>query len=328
MTSIQYSMLFPIRAYLTKADLDDITQASVFLADRVWLPTTMLPSQQLSDDDRTYIISRLADLRSLGAIRLWQIEGQPEYLSRHNLAEALGVEADFTIPRDRYLEMDSEIDEQLMSHRSAFLRDEAASFDGVTEIVLGKQELHRFAICGELGANRLLSGHTGTLGMRHFLLDLLRYENFERQILDQLTQELQLPNVAALDIKDISRCRKHMPAFRAKLLQEADGKYTQDLDLRVAERIANAIAEDYLEAVEKSRRDSREQIFEEGRDITWDAVLHFVLPILMHELVLPIVTLRHLIRGAASLIRSNDKSATPLLWELRKAGKRSRRGRR
>ncbi|MGW3352676.1 hypothetical protein ACWDA3_56105 [Nonomuraea rubra] len=243
----EFVMSFDSRSYLTTDDVRRIIQAAVFAADEILVPTTVEVDPALPLPEHDFVLRRLAELRELNVIRFWGVEGEHP---RMRLAGGVRVAPDRVIVREDYERMVRMIDDRLMDVRAVLLRDRASSYDGITEVVLGKQTMWRFAVAQALNANRLLLERHGQASVTRFFSDLARYEEFEAKVIDQISTRLDLPDVSRLDIDAIATCRQFMPAFRAKLLETMQHKYDDMFLAKMIERIADAIVNEFFDTLQ------------------------------------------------------------------------------
>lgn len=244
----KYGLLYANKSFLDMADIRRITQASVFVADEILLPSTIEVNPQLTDEERGFAIARLRELNEVGAVRFWGVENQLANYHRES-QEIWPVQAEHVVNHEQYESIMSRIDNRLMEQREMFLGREATSFDGITEMVLGRTTMWKFAIAQTLNADRLLLDRQTQGAMHQFFSDLMRYEQFESLIIDRIASQLHLPDISQLSVRDIEICRRYMPAFRSKLLESAEGKYNEIFLSSMIENIATSVTNDFLDAI-------------------------------------------------------------------------------
>ena len=244
-------MLYANAAFLTSTHLRRITQASVFMADTVLLPSSITAQPDLDQHEQATLMARLSELHEIGAVRFWEIElargEQPDVPFRSSRAGD-----DFILHED-YRSMFDQVNERLMQQRETFLKGEASSYDGITEIVLGRQALWRFCVAQELDANRLLLDDSTKGAMSHYLGDLLRYNELESKVIDEVEERLDLPDVSLLSIEDLERCRAELPAFRKKLIEKTTGRYDALYGDELVKEAATDILDELVEQTSKYR---------------------------------------------------------------------------
>jgi len=289
MASPKSTMLYASSLYLTPADIRRIIQASVFVADQVLLPTTVQPSHDLTEAESHFVLTRINELRELGALNFWEIEGQPDLLPRMRSRDKLSVHPDKVIPYEDYKTISELIDDRLMQQRNIFLGADAISHDGITEMVLGKQTMWKFAVAKSLNADRLLLDQKTKAAMRQFFTDLMRYQEFESLIIDRIADKLDLPDISQLSVEDIERCRKLMPAFRAKLMIATQNQFNEIFLQSLIEDIANGIVNDFFDLINSHAHDPkivevfgkpmlRPTVF--AKEATWDIVQVLFAPVI------------------------------------------------
>ena len=239
----QLRMLYTSSVFVNPDDVRRMTEAAVFIANEILIPASVQIQPGLSREDTRWVATRLAELHELGAVSSWDVEGA---LRQKVPSLPFGGAPDRIIDRETYLMMNALVDERLMEQRNVFLGDEANEYDGITEIVLGRHTLWRFAVAQALGANRALVDPRAQGAMNQFFSDLDRYQKFESLVLRRIEYRLGLPDVSQLDMRDIEVCRDLMPSFREMLLDAAEGQY-DELSLNDAvERVATEITEAFL----------------------------------------------------------------------------------
>lgn len=238
-------MLYANSAFLTPTHLRRITQASVFMADTILLPSSITAQPGLDKQEQKNLMMRLSELHEIGAVRFWEIEmargEMPEVPFRSN------QDGDEFILHESYRSMFDQVNERLMRQRETFLKGEAASYDGITEIVLGRQAMWRFCVAQELDANRLLLDDPTKGAMGHYFSDLLRYDDLESKVIDEIEERLDLPDVSLVSIEDLERCRAELPAFRKKLIEKTTDRYDAIYRQEGVEEAATDLLDELLE---------------------------------------------------------------------------------
>jgi hypothetical protein len=283
---LPFRMLYTSNVFVTVDDVRQLTEGSAFIADEILVPAGVQVHPSLGPEDARWVRRRLADLHELGALRSWEVEGtnRPELPGQVFTAQ----HADRVIDRETYSELIELVDERLMEQRHVFLGDDAVQYDGITEIVVGRHTLWRFAVAQALGANRVLVEPRAQGTINQFFSDLDRYQKFESLVLHNLEYRLGLPDVSNLDAKELETCRKLMPDFRGLLLERTEGQYDEaNLDAAV-ERVANEIAEAFLSITAKLEIQSINILgkprivpvtgFREG---SWDVVQMLFAPVIL-----------------------------------------------
>lgn len=313
MDQLNFSLLYANKAFLTALDIRRIVQASVFVADQILLPSTVWEDPSLDDKEKAFVATRLRELHEIGALKFWGVEGQAPLLSQQGFSSLLQLKPDIVVPIEQYSRMYEETIELVMEQRITFLGGpEATSYDGITEIVAGKQELWRLSLCNALGANRLMLDKVHSQNIERYFADLFRYTKFEAQVIEQISEKLKLPDVSQLSISDIEKCRKYMPDFRNKLAQDT-GHYNQLTGAKLVERIADAIINDYLDRIESKAFRPAHAMLDIGREVVWDLLQYIFAPIIAAKYA----------KLFLKLIKGKDSSEI-LLYELRKIAKRDK----
>lgn len=282
-----YRMQYANKAFLTLEDVRRITLASVFVADEVLLPATVYVSPELTEVERDFILTRLQGLHELKAVRFWKIEGVPEIKTQARPSDKVSIPPDQIITPEQYNAIMEMIDDRLMEQRQLFLREAATSYDGITEMVLGRQTMWKFAIASNLDVDRLLISEQIQSTMQQFFSDLMRYEEFESLIIDRIADKLNLPDVSQLSLEDIESCRKFMPLFREKLLQTSENQYDELFLMTMVEKIADSIVNEFFDLIQKHNLKAA-KIFGKPmlrpnrlmEDFTWDLLQLLFAPII------------------------------------------------
>jgi hypothetical protein len=279
--------MYANKAHLTIEDVRKIILASVFVADEVLLPSSLYVSPNLSDEQQGFVLTRINELHDIGAVRFWEIEG----FTNPSLSEArrsgLVMPADEQITRTQYNTVMEMIDERLMEQRQLFLGEAATSYDGITEMVLGRQTMWKFAVAESLKADRLLISPEVEGTMQQYFSDLMRYHQFESQIIERIADRLSLPDVSGLDPREIEICRQFMPAFRTRLLNSTQSQFNELFLTAMVEEIADAIVNEFYDAIMatdvKTMRIFGRPMLKPTRmieDITWDLLQLLFAPII------------------------------------------------
>lgn len=235
-------MLYANTAFVTPEHLRRITQASVFMADSILLPSNVTVEPGLDHELQQQLTRRLQELHEIGAVRFWEIElGRSE---QPQVPFGAVWPGDDFVAHEEYRSMFDQVNERLMEQRQTFLKGEAASYDGITEMVLGRQAMWRFCVAQELDANRLLLDDSTTAAMGHYFSDLMRYVEFESKVLDEVETRLDLPDVSLLSAEDLERCRAELPAFRQKLIEKTTNRFdAMHVDQGVGEAASDLLDE-------------------------------------------------------------------------------------
>lgn len=308
MTGAPFRVLFLDRAFLTIYDIDRLTQASVLFADETLLRTSIALDSSLTDDESAFAARRLAFLHEIGAVRYWSIEGE------YN-ATPSGAASDVVIPYEAYQELYEQVTERAQETRDLFLsRGAGEQIDGVTEVVLGRNQLWKFALASELRADRLLLDDSSHATMNKYLNSpLVRLQAIEEPVLDVFLKDIHVDNIALLNENALEELRKLMPQFRAGLLAETGTIDSAVATRTIIERVAHKIADEYLDQLEDAaRRSSRLSLGRSlVRELYWD-LLGYVMP--------PMVLMKyHELLFSWSRTRSADASLQ-FVFNLRKIG--------
>ena len=217
------SFLFPPKAFLGPEDLRRLTQTVVFLADTVWVPASAQVAPALPESVRTDIARRFSELVEIGALRTWDIERQSVFISERVGGRLLVAQPDINFPAERYHALHETVMRRLIEGRAAFLGAAAAgSFDGVTEIVLGKHTLGTFAMRELTGCDDILLDPLMAETVKGFMNPLIERSRVAEGAVEEIQYRLALPDVSELAQEQIVECRRLMPAFRAELFEHVD----------------------------------------------------------------------------------------------------------
>lgn len=311
-------MIYLNKAYLTPNDIRRITQASVFIADYIILPVNIRIDPQLTEEESIILRNKVQELQEISAIKFWEIEGQSKLAPPLRKNDIVRSENNIVIPSRVYNDTYNEMIERLINKRQSFFdSSKDKSYDGLTEIVLGKQELWRFALTELLGANRILLDQTSTYTVQNFFSDLLRYEEFEIKILEKLAEKLNIPDVSQFSAKEIVQCRKFMPKFRKRLFSDTEGKFNEFMVSELVDKISEAIIDEYYDHIEKIARESKNIPRKLTEEIIWD-ILGYIFS--------SSIAIKYSNLFFNWISDSQDPSYQPLLMELRKMAKKARGG--
>lgn len=270
-----YSCAYPLKSRLTTVDADRIAQASVYLTDCVYLPATVTLDPSSSAEERLYVNRRLSELKDLGAVKLWRVEGGLDISPQGSRAVA-GTE-DVTITRDVYAELYAEVMSRLVTNRDFFRGSDA--FDGVAEVVEGKNALFLFALKDVLGAQALLLDDRATSSVAKYLTTLTQQIVVAEDVIKRLAVKLHLPDIAELRADQIESLRAHMPAFRARLLSAVGDEQLLFYEREeMVERITNLLIDDFFEYVESMRGPRGKERHGAGR--AWSFLQLMLAPVL------------------------------------------------
>lgn len=219
------SFLFPPKAFLGSEDLRRLTQTAVFLADTVWVSASAQVDPALPEPVRTEITRRFSELVEIGALRTWDIEGQAAFITQRAGGRLLVTQPDIDFPAERYRALHETVMRRLIEGRAAFLGAAAASsFDGVTEIVLGKHTLGTFAMRELTGCDDILLDPLTAETVKGFMNPLIERSQVAEGAVEEIKYRLALPDVSELAQEQIVECRRLMPAFRAELFEHVDAR--------------------------------------------------------------------------------------------------------
>lgn len=287
MTTTFFKMLYANKSFLNSEDIRRITLASIFIADQVLLPTNIQANPTLSDSERKFITTRLKELHEINALRFWKIEGKADEITQAVPRKAVITRPDEVIDLESYKAILEQINDRLMYQRETLLGEQATSYDGITEMVMGKQTMWKFAVAKTLQADRLLFEAEAQSTMSQFFSDLMRYHEFESLVVERIAEKLDLPDISILDMKDIETCRKYMPAFREKLINKTEDQYDQIFLELIVEEIAKAIVDEFLDLIVAQNKAilSRGKLLGKGtgiaKEASWDLLQMLFAPIII-----------------------------------------------
>ncbi|HUY47089.1 MAG TPA: hypothetical protein VMV92_15375 [Streptosporangiaceae bacterium] len=248
----EYSCTYPLKSRLTALDADRIAQASVYLADCIYLPASAALDPATSSAERHYVNRRLSELKDIGAVQLWRVEGG--LIVSAEESRAVSGPEDITITQDAYEDMYSDMMSRLVTNRTFFRGSDA--FDGVAEVVEGKNALFLFALKDLLGAKALLLDDRATVNVSRYFTTLTSQFTLAEDVVKRLAVRLHLPDIAELRVDQIESLRHHMPAFRARLLSASgDDQLLFYEREEMVERITNLLIDEFFDYVH-SMRDS------------------------------------------------------------------------
>jgi hypothetical protein len=305
--SQQFDMLFDAQGSINSNDFKKIIRASVFMADTIWMPETLIVNPSETEESRKFIRRRIQELYEIGAIKLYGIEGI-DSKSYRGIKTILGNrKPDITIGKEEFEVMYNDVFNRIVDRRKKLFGDRNNSYDGVTEIVMGKQEMFRFSIGNKLNTTRYLVGENSSRNLDHFFTDLLKYEDFEGQILNEVIKALDLPDVSLLSSVDIEDCRKLMPKFRenfdVKTKRPTNNVFMDDIIKDISIEIVN----EYMDKLEKNSKTLNSPVHNTGEEIFWD-LIQLMFP--------PSVVAKYLYKLFGHKIPSGS-SPDPLLYNLR-----------
>lgn len=219
----EHSFLFPAKAYLGSEDVRRLTEAAVFVADEIWVSATTGIDRALPEEERKALRQRFRELAEIGAVRTWEIEGQAGFLGDAVEGGPLSNSPDSTVVLDRYRNMHADLVDRLVGIRKALITGQAASsFDGVTEVVLGKHLLGSLGVRELVECSDLLLDPIGADTVTRFLDPLFTKSNLISGAIEELQPRLALPDVSLLDQDQIEECRRLMPSFRKELVERVN----------------------------------------------------------------------------------------------------------
>jgi hypothetical protein len=187
----QYSCFYPLKSHLGREDADRISQASVYLADSVYVPATAALDPAGSTEDKNYVHTRLSELKEIGAVKLWQAEGFAEIGPRETRAVAGQVH--ITVDHSSYRDLHQQVMSRLVTNRDHFRG--SGSFDGVAEVVEGKHALFLFALKDKLGASAILLDDRATATISRYFSGLTEQLALAEEVVHRLAVRLHLPDV-------------------------------------------------------------------------------------------------------------------------------------
>jgi len=245
------------KASVSAQDVQRIVQSCVFLTEQVLLPAAIVPQPHLAEPEQAAIMRRLHELRDLGAVRFWEIEGQSKYL----LSTATGAphggmafKPDIVMPVEAYKTVYALIVDRLVQNRQRFLGVAiAGSLDGVAEFVLGKHALWTMALREYLKTRHVIFDPAAAQNTSRFFADLLSKQEVAEGVVSRLMHKLSIPDVSMLDIGQIERCRKFLPAFRDDLVRRIP-EQSEAVTFRegeLAEQIADEVMKEFFDVVQR-----------------------------------------------------------------------------
>jgi len=211
---------------------------------------------QAPEEDTAYIRARISGLHEIGAVKFWFAEGSPEL--GVNAGKLVTGQADVTITRERYKELYGQMMARLVDNREHFRGGN--SFDGIAEVVEGKHALFLFGLKDLLGAEGILLDERGAGNVSKYFRNLVGQLLVAEEVVRNLTVRLHLPDIAELDMEQIESVRRHMPAFRDRLLAAAgDEQIMFDERDAMVERLTNLLMDeffDYIWDIRAAKRDN------------------------------------------------------------------------
>ncbi len=228
--AIALNVMQPVMA---RDDVCRIVNSITFLFDCVYLNAGFELDLQMPPEDREFVTRRLAELIELGAIRLWNVEtfeaDRPRFLGNHDCS---------IIDESEYLELYETAHLRLLEMRLNMFGETSQNFDGVTEIINGKQACFHLALASKFGASGIVHDRSTIQNYGSFLKSGLP----STKVIDSLPAEVasiaKLPDLASLPIESIERARKHLYPFRTKFLDLAKSKDTIELSTVEFDRLA------------------------------------------------------------------------------------------
>ena len=263
--------LYANKAYLTLEDIQRLTQSSVFLTECIYLPSSVRAAPTLGEEERTFIHTRLRELHEIGAFKFWEIEGQTEFLTGSTSSAGIDLPIEKIIPRDEYLTIYNLVIDRLNSSRREFLGvEDAGSFDGITEIVLGKHVIWTFALNSYLDTRNIILDPATEANNLRFFRKLLAKTQIAEEVIQEISVSLHIPDLSLLNISQIESCRSYMPAFREKLLSNIDTTESSYFVGRpvLIKQISGAIVDDFLEYLQEQAQ--KPKLFKTPKELFWN----------------------------------------------------------
>lgn len=245
------------KAAVSSQDVQRIVQSCVFLTEQVLLPAAIVPQPHLPAAEQAAIMRRLHELKDIGAVRFWEIEGQSRYLlsTRGSTAAPNSFAPDVVMPVDAYRNVYAMIVDRLVNNRQRFLGVAiAGSLDGVAEFVLGKHALWTMALREYLKTRHVVFDPPAARNTARFFVDLLSKQEVAEGVVSRLMHKLSIPDVSMLDISQIERCRRFLPAFRDDVMrripEQPEAAAFREGEL--AEQIAEEVMNEFFDVVQRS----------------------------------------------------------------------------
>ena len=244
----EHSFLFPAKAYLGSEDMRRLTEAAVFVADEIWVSATTGIDRALPEEERKALRQRFRELVEIGAVRTWEIEGQAGFLGDAVEGDPLSTSPDSTVVLDRYRDMHAHLVDRLADIRKALVTGQAASsFDGVTEVVLGKHLLGSLGVRELVECSDLLLDPIGADTVTRYLDPLFTKSNLISGAIEELQPRLALPDISLLDQDQIEECRRLMPSFRKELVERVNHASSIESASSSIEKITDELVARYEE---------------------------------------------------------------------------------
>jgi hypothetical protein len=243
--------LYTNKAYIWPEDLRHLIQSAVFLAETIYMPSTIRPAPVLAVQDRVQLIRRLKELHEIRALRFWEIEGTRNLLPSD--PDGVTLPVDDEMSRKEYAELHEKTIERLMENRTYFLKSEAqASVEGIAEIVRGKHVLWSFALKDFFRANDILLDAANADSHKIYFSKLIEPSvlSLGEAVIEEVAMKLHIPDVSLLTTQQIEDCRVFMPKFRDELLKKITVGGISSLDREELIRTtANAIVDRFIECM-------------------------------------------------------------------------------
>jgi hypothetical protein len=245
---VPHSFLLPAKAYLGSEDVQRLTEAAVFVADEIWVSATMGIDPVLPEEKGKALRQRFRELVEIGAVRTWEIEGQAGFLGDAVEGGPLSASPDSTVALDRYRGMHADLVDRLADIRKALVTGQAASsFDGVTEVVLGKHLLGSLGVRALVECSDLLLDPIAADAVTRYLDPLFAKSNLISGAIEELQPRLALPDVSLLDQDQIEECRRLMPSFRKELVEQVNHASSIESASSSIEKITDELVARYEE---------------------------------------------------------------------------------
>jgi hypothetical protein len=240
--------LYTNKAYIWPEDLRHLTQSAVFLAETIYVPSTIRPAPVLTAQDRVQLMRKLLELHEIHALRFWEIEGTKSLLPSD--PDNVTLPVDDEMSRKEYAELHEKTIERLMENRMFFLKSETqASVEGIAEIVRGKHVLWSFALKDFFRANDILLDATNADSHKIYFSKLIEPSilSLGEAVIEEVAMKLHIPDVSLLSTQQIEECRVFMPKFRDELLKKitAGGISTLNRE-ELIRTTANAIVDRFI----------------------------------------------------------------------------------
>lgn len=259
-SSKDFTMFYGNKKQIGLLELEKIYQASILLADKIYIEANVSPDPRLDEESRNLVMRKLLELKEVGALKIWEPE---DFYNTQTPSDSLGLQVSKDqcniLDYQTYKKIYDNLTRKSATNVSLFYKlapkPQADPLQGVTEIVEGRRNLWNIAVASHFGADRILTDDAKTTSLQTHLSHYLRYSILEEPILEKFLDTLNIGPLAKLNIDEVDDCRKYTKLFRNEFLKKS-GKAALEIEdeSEITSVIAKELVSEYANQLE-SRTD-------------------------------------------------------------------------